>query len=112
MPAPRKGHVEKFLNDGDKVSCHGLEIGVVHTPGHTRGSLTFHLEQDRDILFTGDTLFQNSIGRTDLPGGSTPDILESIKSRLMVFEEDTLVIPGHGPGTTIGREKSDNPFLR
>ena len=112
MPAPEKGHIERFLTDGDMVSCPDLELEVVHTPGHTPGSLTFHLEDDRPILFTGDTLFQNSIGRTDLPGGSMPDILKSIESRLMTYEDETLVIPGHGPYTTIGREKADNPFLR
>ena len=112
MPAPEKGQIERFLKYGDTVNCPDLEVGVVHTPGHTPGSLTFHVKDDRPILFTGDTLFLNSIGRTDLPGGSMPDILKSIESKLMTFEEQTLVIPGHGPHTTIGREKVDNPFLR
>ena len=94
------------------MGCHDLELEVLHTPGHTPGSLTFHVEEGRPILFTGDTLFQNEIGRTDLPGGSMPDILKSIESKLMIFEEETLVIPGHGPQTTIGLEMAANPFLR
>src|SRR5688572_23131965 len=74
IPTPKIGKVDRFLHDGDALSCRGVEIGVIHTPGHTPGSLTFHLQTDRTILFTGDTLFQRSIGRTDLWGGSYPQI--------------------------------------
>lgn len=112
IPAPDRGEIERFLEDGDEVAAKAVKVGVVYTPGHTPGSVTFHLAGDRPILFTGDTLFLNSVGRTDLWGGSMPDLLESIRKRLLVFDEDTLVIPGHGPQTTIGREKSENPFLR
>jgi hydroxyacylglutathione hydrolase len=112
MSAPEKGQIDRFLRDGDTVNCPNVELETLHTPGHTPGSLTFHLDQDRAVLFTGDTLFLNSIGRTDLPGGSMPDILESIESKLMRFDDDALVIPGHGPTTTIGQERAHNPFLR
>lgn len=112
IPAPEIGHIDRFLTDGDIVGARNIELEVLHTPGHTPGSLTFHVEEGRPVLFTGDTLFQNGIGRTDLPGGSMPDILKSIESKLMIFEEETLVIPGHGAQTTIGREMAVNPFLR
>jgi glyoxylase-like metal-dependent hydrolase (beta-lactamase superfamily II) len=111
-PAPQRGAVDRFLQDGDAVSCHGVEIGVIHTPGHTPGSSTFHLEGDRDILFTGDTLFRQGIGRTDLWGGSYPEIIRSIQHKLMAFRDDTLVIAGHGQSTTVGRERRENPFLK
>jgi hydroxyacylglutathione hydrolase len=112
MPVPRRGVIDQFVADGDAVSCHGVEMGVIHTPGHTPGSTTFHLKGDRNILFTGDTLFMQSIGRTDLWGGSYQEILRSIDSKLMTFDDDTLVIPGHGQATTIGHERHYNPFLK
>ena len=112
IPPPQKGRIDRFLNDGETVRCTGVELEVVHTPGHTPGSLTFHLDRDRTILFTGDTLFLHGIGRTDLPGGSFPEIMKSIESMLMAFDDDALVIPGHGPRTTIGQERTGNPFLR
>jgi hydroxyacylglutathione hydrolase len=112
MPAPKRGSIEHFVNDGGAVACQGVEMGVIHTPGHTPGSTTFHLESDRNILFTGDTLFMQSIGRTDLWGGDYEEILRSIQRKLMTFDDDTLVIPGHGGSTTIGHEKRYNPFLK
>lgn len=112
MPSPKRGTIDRFLNDGSSVSCKGVELGVIHTPGHTPGSTCFHLANGRNILFAGDTLFRGSIGRTDLWGGSTPDILASIHKRLMTFDDDTLVIAGHGPSTTVGGERRNNPFLR
>jgi glyoxylase-like metal-dependent hydrolase (beta-lactamase superfamily II) len=111
LPAPRRGAIDRFIQDGDAVACHGIEVGVVHTPGHTPGSSTFHLPADRNILFTGDTLFLESIGRTDLWGGSHPEILSSIRRKLLDFDDDTLVSPGHGQSTTIGHERRYNPFL-
>lgn len=112
MPAPKSGTIDSFLNDGSSVSCKGVELGVIHTPGHTPGSTCFLLENGRNILFAGDTLFKNSIGRTDLWGGSTPEILASIHRKLLTLDDDTLVIAGHGPSTTVGLERRNNPFLR
>ena len=112
MPSPKRGEIDRFVDDGDLVECPNVILGVIHTPGHTPGSLTLHLGTESPILFTGDTLFLNSIGRTDLWGGSLPDLLGSIKGRLLEFDDDTLVVPGHGPNTTIGRERAQNPFLR
>jgi hydroxyacylglutathione hydrolase len=112
MPAPKRGTIDRYLHDGSSVSCKGVELGVIHTPGHTPGSTCFLMANGRNILFAGDTLFQNSIGRTDLWGGSTPDILTSIHNKLMTLDDDTLVIAGHGPSTTVGLERRNNPFLR
>jgi glyoxylase-like metal-dependent hydrolase (beta-lactamase superfamily II) len=112
IPTPERGLVENFVKDGDAVSCCGVEIGVLHTPGHTPGSITLHLPGDGDILFTGDTLFMRSIGRTDLWGGSYPEIISSIQTKLMTFDDDTIVVPGHGPVTTVGNERRHNPFLK
>jgi hydroxyacylglutathione hydrolase len=112
LPTPLRGVVDHFLEDGDAVACKGIEIGAIHTPGHTPGSLTFHLRGDRNILFTGDTLFERSIGRTDLWGGSYDDIIQSISKKLLTFDDDTVVIAGHGRSTTIGRERHSNPFLK
>ncbi len=109
---PRRGAIDRYLDDGDAVSVNGIELGVIHTPGHTPGSLTFVLPGDRNVLFTGDTLFQRSIGRTDLWGGSYGEIMTSIQKKLMCFDDDTLVIAGHGNSTTIGHERRHNPFLR
>jgi len=112
MPAPKRGAIDHFVQDGDAVACRGVEMGVIHTPGHTPGSTTFHLAGDRNILFTGDTLFAQSVGRTDLWGGSQAEIIASIQKKLMTFDDDTLVIAGHGQSTTIGHERRYNPFLR
>ncbi len=112
LPPPKRGVIDSFVQDGEAVACNGIELGVLHTPGHTPGSTTFHLGGDRNILFTGDTLFMQSIGRTDLWGGSHPEIIRSIQRKLMTFDDDTLVISGHGQSTTIGHERRHNPFLR
>jgi glyoxylase-like metal-dependent hydrolase (beta-lactamase superfamily II) len=112
MHTPERGTVDHYLSDGEAVTVKGIELGVIHTPGHTPGSTTFVLGTDQKILFTGDTLFQRSIGRTDLWGGSYPQIITSIKDRLMTFEDETIVISGHGASTTIGLERRHNPFLR
>jgi glyoxylase-like metal-dependent hydrolase (beta-lactamase superfamily II) len=112
LPAPNAGVIDNFVQDGDAVACQGIEMGVLHTPGHTPGSTTFHLKSDRNILFTGDTLFRQSIGRTDLWGGSYEEIIRSIQRKLMTFDDETLVISGHGPSTTIGAERRNNPFLK
>ena len=112
VPPPKPGRIDRFLRHGESVAPGGLGVDVLHTPGHTPGSVTFHLESDRNILFTGDTLFLGSVGRTDLWGGSMSDLMRSIRTHLLAFDDDTLVIPGHGPSTTIGRECRENPFLR
>lgn len=112
MPMPKRGVIDRFIEDGAGIACNGIEIGAIHTPGHTPGSTSFLLPGDQNILFTGDTLFAQSIGRTDLWGGSHPQIINSIQKRLMTFGDDTLVISGHGKSTTIGHERRYNPFLK
>jgi len=109
---PKKGIIDSFLNDGQAVACSGVEVGVIHTPGHTPGSTSFLLGRDQKVLFAGDTIFFNGIGRTDLWGGSQEEILSSIDNRLMTLDDDTIVIAGHGRPTTIGHERRHNPFLR
>lgn len=99
---------------GDEALAFGRrEARALHTPGHTPGSLSFFLERagETPVLFSGDTLFRRSIGRTDLWGGDSAAILRSIRERLLTLPDDTLVIPGHGPDTTIGAERASNPFL-
>lgn len=105
--------VVEFDRDGDKIELGGVTVTVDHTPGHTRGSVVFRVSPGTigDLAFTGDTLFKQSIGRTDLYGGSGRDLLTSIVSKLLVLDDDTVVLPGHGPKTTIGAERRTNPFL-
>jgi hydroxyacylglutathione hydrolase len=101
----------KALEDGEVVPLAGLDFRVGHTPGHTPGSVTFRSGQDDlDALFTGDLLFAGSIGRTDLPGGDHQTILRSL-ARTLTLPDATVVLPGHGPTTTIGDERETNPFL-
>ena len=98
--------------DGDKLDIGDTVVTVDHTPGHTRGSVVFRVPGDgSEIAFTGDTLFRQSVGRTDLPGGSGRDLLGSIMTKLMVLDDDTVVLPGHGEKSTIGFERRANPFL-
>ncbi len=98
--------------DGDKLDIGDMSLTVDHTPGHTRGSVVFRVDGgDSDVVFTGDTLFRQSVGRTDLPGGSGRDLLGSIMAKLMVLDDDTVVLPGHGEKSTIGFERRANPFL-
>ncbi len=101
------------LDGGEALAFGRREARVVHTPGHTPGSICFYLEaaSENPLLLAGDTLFRGSIGRTDLWGGSLPDIRRSIRERLFSLPENTLVIPGHGPPTTIGAERETNPFV-
>lgn len=100
---------DHILKDGDILKLGIFEIKVIHTPGHTAGCICLHSGK---YLISGDTLFELSIGRTDFPGGSHAAIINSIKSRLFVLPEDTIVFPGHGPNTSIGLEKANNPFVR
>lgn len=106
--APTPVEIDRFLADGDEIRAGNLSAGVLHTPGHTPGSLCFTVG---GVLVAGDTLFQGSIGRTDLWGGDMDDILASIRNKLLALPDDTIVITGHGPTTTIGAEKRLNPFL-
>ena len=104
--------VVELDRDGDKIELGGVTVTVDHTPGHTRGSVVFRVAQGPDdVAFTGDTLFRQSVGRTDLPGGSGRDLLGSIVTKLLVLDDDTVVLPGHGPKSTIGFERRHNPFL-
>ena len=108
--------VDIKLEDGMTLDFAGIKINVIHTPGHTPGSTCFHIKKsetsERDILFSGDTLFRSSIGRTDLPGGNGRKIVESIKNKLLTLPDETVVYPGHDENTTIALEKKFNPFLK
>lgn len=103
--------VDKYLDDEEEVQVGNLKTKVIHTPGHTPGSLCFSVAEKDSVLFAGDTLFQHSIGRTDLWGGSFEQIISSIKERLFQLDDSTEVIPGHGPNTTIWSERKANPFV-
>lgn len=98
-----------YLNDGDEIKFGEITLRVIHTPGHSRGGVCLYT---KGHLFAGDTLFAGSIGRTDLGGGDYDTLISSIKNKLLGFDEKTLVYTGHGPETTIGRERAMNPFLR
>ncbi len=114
VPPPPSARIDQLLREGDTVSWGKYKAGVLHTPGHTPGSVSLYLPPGvtESIVFAGDTLFAGSIGRTDLWGGSMPDILRSIQNKLLVLPEETRVYPGHGPVTTIGQELASNPFLQ
>ena len=100
----------KALEDGQIVECAGTEIHVIHTPGHTVGGCCYYLPED-EALFCGDTLFCGSIGRTDLPTGSSRDLAHSIREKLMILPDETKLYPGHMDESTIGYEKEINPFI-
>ena len=101
---------DRLLQDGDSIDIGDLHFGVLHTPGHSPGGICL-LEQGHKAVFSGDTLFNYGIGRTDLPGGSYSQLMNSIHTKLMVLPDNTVVYPGHGPETTIGTERRENPFL-
>jgi glyoxylase-like metal-dependent hydrolase (beta-lactamase superfamily II) len=105
------GDVNRLLKHGEVVACGGSSIEVIATPGHTPGSVCFRMGGERPVLFSGDTLFRRSIGRTDLWGGSLPTILSSIKDRLLTLPGDLFVLPGHGDPTTVAEEARANPFV-
>ena len=99
---------ERLLEEGDTLDIGELRFSVLYTPGHTPGGICLLGE---GVVFTGDTLFNSGIGRTDLPGGSYTELMNSIHDKLMALPDDTVVYPGHGPGSTIGAERRSNPFL-
>jgi len=99
----------QLLEEGEKIKVDEISLEVLHTPGHTPGSICLYI---KDRLFTGDTLFAGSIGRTDLPGGNFKDLQNSIKEKLLIFPNKVIVHPGHGPDTNIGKEKQHNPFIK
>lgn len=111
MPTPDRTAIDIDARDGQSLKLNETEFHILHTPGHTQGSLCLFVPAE-NLLIAGDTLFRDSIGRTDLPGGDPHQILSSIHSKLLTLPEETRVVCGHGPGTTIGREKERNPFLR
>jgi hydroxyacylglutathione hydrolase len=110
MPTPEVLPPDDTLEDGRVIAIAGLAGNILHTPGHTQGSVCLHLPT-QNLLLAGDTLFAGSVGRTDLPGGDGPMLLRSIHNKLLPLPDETVVIPGHGPKTTIGEERESNPFL-
>lgn len=100
---------DRLLQDNDKIEAGKITLEVIHTPGHTRGGICLRCAPDK--ILTGDTLFAGSVGRSDFPGGSHDQLISSIKNRLLVFPPETRAYPGHGPSSTLGEEKRNNPFL-
>ena len=111
VATPEVAPPDTSAEEGMIVGIANHSANVIHTPGHTPGSICLHFAPD-NLLLAGDTLFAGSIGRTDLPGGDSRRILRSIHDRLLALPDDTRVIPGHGPATTIGQERESNPFLQ
>jgi hydroxyacylglutathione hydrolase len=122
IPTPEKLVLRDFVKEGDVLDIGSFLVRVLHTPGHTPGSISLVVERSHNTeqagrsqasrLIAGDTLFHGSIGRTDLPGGSFPQIIGSIKEKLLTLPDHLIVYPGHGETTTIGAERENNPFLR
>ena len=102
--------VERYINEGDTFQLGNTTIKVLHTPGHTPGGLSYYIESAH-TLFTGDTLFKGSVGRTDLPGGNLSEEMDSIKNKIITLPSDTIVYSGHGPESCIGWELENNPYL-
>ena len=111
MAIPEVLPPDASLNDGQTVAVEGISGTVIHTPGHTQGSSCLYLPE-HSLLLAGDTLFAGSVGRTDLPGGDTKQLIRSIQDRLLVLPDEVNVVPGHGPNTTIGEERYSNPFIQ
>ncbi len=114
IPLPEElqsAKIDKYVEDGDVLEFGNIKLEARHVPGHTEGSLSF-VEKESKIIFSGDALFNGSIGRTDLPGGSMDDLLKSIARKILTLENDYVVYSGHGPNSTIGEEKQNNPFLK
>jgi len=111
METPEQTEIEVNAREGDSLTLGGAEFQILETPGHTQGSISILIPAENKLI-AGDTLFLDSIGRTDLPGGNPRQILQSIHDKLLLLDDRVVVIPGHGPNTTIGRERQKNPFLR
>jgi glyoxylase-like metal-dependent hydrolase (beta-lactamase superfamily II) len=111
IETPATAPPDEALTDGRRVGLENYPAQVIHTPGHTQGSICLHFAPLKMVL-AGDTLFAGSIGRTDLPGGNYEQIIDSIQSRLLALPDETKVVPGHGPATSVGAERRTNPFLK
>jgi hydroxyacylglutathione hydrolase len=111
MPSPGGVQIDQPLADQDMITAGNLQATTIHTPGHTQGSICLYFPAEKKLI-AGDTLFQGSIGRTDLPGGDFKQIMNSLHGRLMALPDETVVVPGHGELTTIGKERETNPFLQ
>lgn len=110
IPTPERTDIDTPARDGDTVKLGTADFHIMHTPGHTQGSLSVWIPAEQKLV-SGDTLFLETIGRTDLPGGNSRQIIVSIREKLLPLPEETTVYPGHGAPTTIGHEKEFNPFL-
>lgn len=111
MASPGKVDIDQSVAQADTIKAGSLTADVLHTPGHTEGSICLYFPAQQKLI-AGDTLFAGSIGRTDLPGGSFDKIIRSIHDKVLVLPDETVVVPGHGPLTTIGDERESNPFLK
>jgi hydroxyacylglutathione hydrolase len=111
MRSPGKVEIDQSVGPSDVVKAGSLAANVLHTPGHTEGSICLYFPAETKLI-AGDTLFAGSIGRTDLPGGSFEKIIGSLRGQVLALPDETVVIPGHGPETTIGKERENNPFLQ
>ena len=110
MHNPGKVEIDRNIGTGDSVNVGSLTADVLHTPGHTEGSICLHFPEEKKLI-AGDTLFSGSIGRTDLPGGDVQKIMRSLHNVVLALPDETIVVPGHGELTTIGEERETNPFL-
>jgi glyoxylase-like metal-dependent hydrolase (beta-lactamase superfamily II) len=111
VPTPGRTEIDTPARDGERLWAGATDLEVLDTPGHTPGSISLWIPSEKKLI-AGDTLFRDSIGRTDLPGGDSRQILRSIRNKLFPLPDDTVVIPGHGETTTMGREKEFNYFLQ
>jgi len=108
LPNPGNPKPDRFIADGDEIALGNLTIKVLHTPGHSPGSVTYFVENK---LFVGDLIFAGSIGRTDLPKGNFQTLIHSVQTKIFTLPDSTIIYPGHGPETTVGQEKLTNPFF-
>jgi glyoxylase-like metal-dependent hydrolase (beta-lactamase superfamily II) len=111
VASPGLIQIDQSLSDADRVTAGNLGATIMHTPGHTEGSICLYFPAEQKLI-AGDTLFAGSIGRTDLPGGSFPKIMSSLHEKVLTLPDETVVVPGHGSLTTIGKERAENPFLK